>query len=422
MNLLGKGVQQRVRLKQMQRMAGGLLLGMVVVYAVALSQRQVHPAMGYVLAFAEAAIVGAVADWFAVVALFRHPLGIPIWHTAIIPNNKDVIGKNLGDFVETHFITEAAIIQRIRSANPAGLLGTWLAVPETASSLGRAAAHAFSKVLASVDDTRINHQLAEITARQLGELNVSDMAAKVVDLLVAQNKHQDLLDGVLSWVLVYLSDARNQPDIVDFLIDATGAENILFKTAIAKASPSLINALKQSAHEVRDDPQHALRKKFGATIQEFIVQLKADPDWQHGIARYQQETLDSEQAKTLMNGIWDIIKARLNAQLHRDDPVVGEQLASFIRIMGEALTTDAELSARLNQSIESGSAALIHQYRGEVGKFIEAQLALWTKDEMSDRIEWAVGRDLQFIRINGTLVGGCVGLLIYALTQLAGQL
>ena len=406
----------------MQRLAGGLLLAMVVVYGVALSQRQLHPAMGYVLAFSEAAIVGAIADWFAVTALFRHPLGLPIWHTAIIPNNKEAIGKNLGDFVETHFITEEAIIGRIRSANPAGLLGTWLVAPETAASLGHAAAHAFSKVLAGLDDARISSQFADITTRQLGELDVSDMAATLGDLLVAQNKHQDLLDGVLDWVAEYLADARNQPEIADFMIEAIGAENILFKAAIARAAPSLINALRQSARGVRQNPQHALRQRFGVTTKEFIVHLKADPDWQKTIARYQQDTLCSEQVKTLMNGIWGLLRARLMAELQRDTPWVGEQLASFVSTLGNALITDVELNTRLNQSIELGSAALIHQYRGEVGKFIEAQLALWTKEEMSHRIESAIGRDLQFIRINGTVVGGCVGLLIYAMTQLAAHI
>lgn len=407
-------------LKQMQRRASGLLLGMVVVYAVALSQRHGHAAIGYVLAFAEAAIVGAIADWFAVVALFRHPLGLPIWHTAIIPKNKDAIGKNLGEFVETHFTTEAAILRRIRAANPAGLLGAWLLAPGTAASLGHAAAHAFGNVLGAINDARVSRQFADITTRQLGELNVSDMVATLGDLLVAENKHQDLLDGLLDWVAEYLADARNQPEITDFMIQAIGAENILFKTAIAKAAPSLTQALRQSANGVRHNPHHALRQRFGVTTREFIVHLKADPGWQDTIARYQQDTLASEQVKTLMGGIWGMVRSRLTAELQHEAPWVGDQLASFVTILGEVLSTDEELSAQLNQSIELGSAALIHEYRGEVGKFIEAQLALWTKDEMSDRIELAIGRDLQFIRINGTLVGGCVGLLIHALTQWLG--
>jgi uncharacterized membrane-anchored protein YjiN (DUF445 family) len=414
-------IQFRLRLKTMQRISLGLLLFMAVIFAFATSYRQLHPAMGYLVAFAEAAMVGAVADWFAVVALFRHPLGIPIWHTAIIPNRKEDIGRNLGEFIENHFITEEAITKRIRSANPAGLLSTWLLAPNTATNLGHAAAHAINKVLDSLDDTKIRRQLGEATGTQLSQLNVPEMAASVADLFIAEKKHQEMLDGVLEWAAGYLADTANQPKISEFLINAIGAENFIFKTAISKVSPSLINALRQSAMDIRANPDHALRIKFGVMTQEFAQQLKADPDWKKSITQYQQDALNSEQVKSLLNGIWDILKDRLNTALNRHDSVMGGQLTPLIRQIGQTLATDAELSAWLNESIESGSAAMIHQYRGEVGNFIEYQLKQRTKDEMSNRIELAIGPDLQFIRINGTLVGGLVGLVIYAVTQLVGH-
>ncbi|WP_223904931.1 DUF445 domain-containing protein [Rhodoferax lithotrophicus] len=405
----------------MQRISFGLLLVMAVMYAIAVSYRHIHPAIGYLAAFSEAAMVGAVADWFAVVALFRHPLSIPIWHTAIIPNSKEDIGRNLGEFVETHFITEEAITRRIRSANPADLLSTWLLAPKTATNLGHAAAHALNKVLDSLDDAKIKRQLGEVVGRQLSQLNMPEMAANVVDLFVAEKKHEEMLDGILEWAVGYLADTANQPKISEFLIHAIGAENIIFKTAITKVSPSLIKALWQSAKDIRTNPHHALRNKYGVMIQEFVQQLKADPDWQNTITQYQQDTLNSEQVKNLLNGIWDLLKDRLNMALDRHDPVMGGQLTPLIRQIGHTLATDAQLSAWLNEAIESGSASMIHQYRGEVGCFIEDQLKQWTKDEMSNRIELAIGSDLQFIRINGTVVGGLVGLVIYAITQLTGK-
>lgn len=416
-----RDTHQRWRLKLMQRTALGLLLGMAVLYVLALSQRHIHPAVGFVVAFAEAAMIGAIADWFAVVALFRHPMGIPIWHTAIIPSKKDDIGRNLGEFMENHFLSEEALSKRLREADPAGVLSSWLVAANTAPKLGHAMAKAFDKILLSLDDAQISRIFGEIVSKQLGQLDVSATAGKVADLLILERKHQDLLDGVLQGVADYLSDERNQPQISEFLIAAVGTDNVIYKKAISSFSPRLMRSLNQFTVAVQGNDTHPLRKKFDVWVENFILRLKADPDWQDGIARYQQETLDSPQVSALLNSIWGVIKLRLQADLSRDDPVIGAQLGTLLRKLGTTLAADAVWREWLNEAIESGSASLIRQYRGEVGKFIEGQLAQWTKEEMSQRIELAIGRDLQFIRINGTLVGGLVGVIIHALTKLAGQ-
>ena len=416
-----RDAHQRLRLKLMQRTALGLLLAMAVIYVVALSLRHAYPALGFVVAFAEAAMIGAVADWFAVVALFRHPLGIRIWHTAIIPNSKDDIGRNLGEFVENHFITEEAVSKRLREADPAGLLSGWLLAPNTDSKLGHTVAKALEKILDSVDDVKISRLLGDATSKHLSQIDVSESAGKVDELLVTEKKHQDLLDGVLQGTTDYLSEESNHPQIMDFVISMLGAENYLYKKAISTFLPNLITALNQAVIDVLGNVEHPMRKKFDALVKDFVMRLKADPDWQASIARYQQESLVSPQVQALLNSIWGVVKRRLSADLCSDNPVIGTQLAALVHHVGETLSRDAALREWLNEAIVSGSAALIRQYRGEVGKFIEHQLAQWTKKEMSQRIELAIGRDLQFIRINGTLVGGLVGLILYTLTQLTDR-
>ena len=415
-----RDAHQRLRLKLMQRTALGLLLGMAVIYVVAMNQRHAHPALGFVVAFAEAAMIGAVADWFAVVALFRHPLGIPIWHTAIIPNSKDDIGRNLGEFVENHFITEEAVSKRLREADPARLLSGWLLAPNTAPKLGHTVAKTFEKVLDSVDDAKISRLLGDATSKQLSQIDVSESAGKVAELLVAERKHQDMLNGVLQGATDYLSEEGNLPQIIDFVNSLLGAENYLYKKAILTVLPNLIATMIQSIGGVHGNADHPMRRKFDGLVKDFVMRLKADPDWQASIDRYQQESLASPQVEVLLNSIWGVVKLRLSEDLGSDNPVIGTQLAALVRHVGESLSTDADMREWLNQAVESGSAALIRQYRGEVGKFIEHQLAQWTKKEMSQRIELAIGRDLQFIRINGTLVGGLVGVILYALTLLAG--
>jgi len=416
-----RDAHQRLRLKLMQRTALGLLLAMAVIYVVALSQRHAYPALGFVVAFAEAAMIGAVADWFAVVALFRHPLGIPIWHTAIIPNSKDDIGRNLGEFVENHFITEEAVSKRLREVDPAGLLSGWLLAPNSAPRLGHTVAKALEKILDSVDDAKFSRLLGDATSKQLSQIDVSESAGKVAELLVTEKKHQDLLDGVLQGATDYLSEEVNLPQIMDFVISMLGAENYLYKKAISTFLPNLITALNKAVIDVHGNAEHPMRNKFDALVKDFVMRLKADPDWQASIARYQQESLVSPQVQALLNSIWGVVKRRLSADLCSDNPVIGAQLAALVHHVGETLSRDAALREWLNEAIVSGSAALIRQYCGEVGKFIEHQLAQWTKKEMSHRIELAIGHDLQFIRINGTLVGGLVGLILYTLTQLTDR-
>jgi len=404
----------------MQRVAGGLLLLAFGVFCLARSLLGLHPAWGYVAAFAEASMVGAVADWFAVVALFRHPLGIPVWHTAIIPGSKDDIGRNLGQFVESHFITEESIAERIRQANPARLLGVWLLAPGHSVQLGLAMAKAARVLLNALDHDAISQRVRDAATGQLSRFDIAANAGKLLDLLMAEGRHQQLLDSVLRELTGYLGEEKNQQQAINWLISAFGVENVLYKVGSAAIGPRALRSLSQSAHEVLHDPAHPARVRFTAWVQALVVHLKDDPAWHEVIARHQEETLANARMQALLGGLWGVLKDRLLDDLGRDDPAMARQIAMLAGKVGDALAHDARLAEGLNRAIESGSVLLVRKHRGEVGQFIEAQLARWSRDEMSERIELAIGRDLQFIRINGTLVGGLVGLAIYTATRLLG--
>jgi len=404
----------------MQRVAGGLLLLAFGVFCLARSLLGLHPAWGYVAAFAEASMVGAVADWFAVVALFRHPLGIPVWHTAIIPGSKDDIGRNLGQFVESHFITEESIAERIRQANPARLLGVWLLAPGHSVQLGLAMAKAARVLLNALDHDAISQRVRDAATGQLSRFDIAANAGKLLDLLMAQGRHQQLLDSVLRELTGYLGEEKNQQQAINWLISAFGVENVFYKVGSAAIGPRALRSLSQSAHEVLHDPAHPARARFTAWVQALVVHLKDDPAWHEVIARHQEETLANARMQALLGGLWGVLKDRLLDDLGRDDPAMARQIAMLAGKVGDALAHDARLAEGLNRAIESGSVLLVRKHRGEVGQFIEAQLARWSRDEMSERIELAIGRDLQFIRINGTLVGGLVGLAIYTATRLLG--
>ena len=411
---------RRARLRTMQRAATGLLVLALAVFCVARSLLARHPAWGYVAAFAEAAMVGAVADWFAVVALFRHPLRIPIWHTAIIPKSKEEIGRNLGRFVESHFVTEEGIAQRIRQANPAGLVGGWLLAPQHADELGQSLARALAALLDGLDDAAMARLLQEAATGQLARFDIAANAGQLLDVLVAEGRHQAVLDSVLQSLDDYLEVEDNREKAIDFLIAAFGVENVFYKVGTAAIGPRALRSLRESAREVLHDAAHPARGRFDGWVQGFIAHLKDDGDWRDFIRRHQADTLANPRFQALLGSLWGLLKARLQADLARDDPATARQAAALARRVGEALARDARLVAGLNRAIESGSVRLVRSHRGEVGRFIEAQLAQWTREQMSARIELAIGRDLQFIRINGTLVGGLAGLLIYTVTRLLG--
>ena len=408
------------RLRFMQQVAGGLLLLAFVVFCLARSLLELHPVWGYVAAFAEAAMVGAVADWFAVVELFRHPLGIPVWHTAIIPGSKDAIGRNLGQFVEGHFITEEGIVRRIRQANPAGLLGAWLLGPSQSNTLGQALGKGLKVMLTALDDGAMRQLVRRAATRQLSEFDIASNAGALLNLLVTEGRHQQLLDSALQSLTSYLSEEANQQQAVNFLVAAFGVENALYKVGSAAIGPRALRSLRQSAQEVLQNPDHPARERFNGWVQDLILHLQDDPQWHEFITRHQRDTLASSQMQELLGGLWDLVKQRLLDDLNRNDPALTRQIAAVVRKVGQALAQDAQLAASLNNAFEAGSVLLVRNYRGEVGRFIEAQLARWSREEMTERIELAIGRDLQFIRINGTLVGGLVGLAIYTVTRLIG--
>ena len=411
---------RRLRLRKMRYAATGLLLASLGLLVLVHVLNGGHPAWGYVAAFAEAAMVGAVADWFAVVALFKHPLGLPIWHTAIIPNSKDTIGRNLGAFVENHFITEEAIGHKIRQADPARRAGEWLLDPRHTAGLGPSAASVARQLIEALDHEQIRDKVRAIASQQLAEVDLSGTAGQLVDRLMQSGRHQELLDALLDGAGAYLGDAEKHPTISQFLIDSLGVENSMMKMAINAYAPRSIASLHQKLDEVRRDPAHRFRRVFDDWIGDFALRLKADPQWAEKIRRHQVDLLQDPQVQGLLSGLWDGLKDRLLHDLSQDQPALLRQIQAGINRLGQILIEKPELRQWLNQAIEDGSVTLIRKYRGEVGRFIEQQLAKWTREEMSQRIELAIGRDLQFIRINGTIVGGLVGLLLHMVTQALG--
>ena len=402
---------KRARLRTMQAVALGLLVLAALLFALARRQHGGHPAWGYLEAFSEAAMVGAIADWFAVTALFRHPLGIPLWHTAIIPNSKDSIGKSLGNFVENHFITEEGIALRIRQIDIAGRAGLYM--QSHAAQLSGWVGPALEKLMQMADHDKIRRMLREVATRELARVDLSALAGDCVEALVAEDLPQQWLEAALDQLVVYLVDEANHPAIEAMVQSAVNTESSVLKYALHKAMPRIIRSSAEKVAGMRMDRSHELRQRLGAWIANSALRLKGDAGWQDAIGRYQQQALTSDTVRDMLDGVWDTLRARLLADLRSETPSVPAGARRLVENAGKLLTDNPAVRDSLNRSIEAGSGQLVKKYRGEVGLFIEAQLATWTKEQMSERIELSIGRDLQFIRINGTLVGGLVGVLIH---------
>jgi uncharacterized membrane-anchored protein YjiN (DUF445 family) len=242
------------------------------------------------------------------------------------------------------------------------------------------------------------------------------LAGGGMDTLLAEGKQQELLDALLGRLAGWLANEDNHETIGDFLLRSLNLENGFVKNLVQGYMPKAIESLQEQIAEVQRSGQHPLRAQVGSWIADSALHLKADPAWKEAIAKYQRQTVRSDSVQNALSGLWDVFRDRMLADLQGKSPSLANATQNLVERTGRVLVSDHAAREWLNSAIESVSRNLVQRHRGEVTPFIEEQLAKWTKEEMSDRIELAIGRDLQFIRINGTLVGGLVGLLIHVVT------
>ncbi|HTD03141.1 DUF445 domain-containing protein [Undibacterium sp.] len=415
------------RLRSMKWLALGFLFAAIILYVAAQLMLGKHPVWRYVAAFSEAAMVGAIADWFAVVALFRYPLGLPIWHTAIIPNSKQEIARNIGTFITTHFVTVDGIVSRVRDSDPVGKLAGWLIWPENGAQLGKVLAEAAVMVVGALDDASMRGFVRDNIRKKLENIDVSGMAGEVLKALAEEKKHQDLLDNVLRAMSEQLDNPDSQGKLralVNQVLDLDSVKILgmevggAMRNLAARAVTHIVNSLQSKAAEVQADAQHPWRAQFDFHVDDFILHLKADPVWRGKIDQAMQGLLTDPQLNRYLEQLWDDAKARILDDIQRQDSATAGYLGDAALALGRRLAADSKLQDWANEQILKNIPPLVEKYRGKVAGYITQEIELWSRDEMTDRIELALGPDLQFIRINGTLVGGLAGLLIYSLTHL----
>lgn len=410
----GEDAERERALRRMKGWATGLLVLATVVFLAAKLLESRYPWLGIVVATAEASMVGALADWFAVTALFRHPLGIPIPHTAIIPARKDRVGVTLGAFVQRNFLNKEVIGMRLAALRPAERLATWLMEPDAVRSVARQLARGVSAGANVLRDEDVDHLIGHALLERIRQTPVAPLLGRFLALLTADNRHQALLDQVIRLTAKGLSE--NQ-DLIRQRVDketpwwVPGAVD-------EKITKRIVEALEATMRDVQEDPGHPLRQRFDAAIDDFIVRLQASPEVILRAERIKDEVLNAQAVKQLSGAIWRDTKAALTRYAESPDEVNTEAIERGLRGIGQAIQSDPALMQKIDRWIIEAAIAVIERYQDEVGQLIATTVQRWDPVATSRRIELAIGRDLQFIRINGTLVGGLAGMLLYLVARL----
>ncbi|MGE5514313.1 MAG: DUF445 domain-containing protein [Bacteroidota bacterium] len=401
--------------RRMKRLATGLLALMFVLFVAALLGQERWPALSYARAFAEAAMVGAIADWFAVVALFRRPFGLPIPHTAIIPRNKDRIGRSLGRFIANNFLAPGLVSAKLDSLDAAGRLARWLAEPATAVRLGKRGAGLAPALLDGLDDDTARAFARATMTRALGSVQAAPLASRVLSVLIAHGHHQALFDRFLDSAAGFL--LRNEDTIRDRVTDRSW--KWMPRWVDRKLADKVMDGSLDTLAELRD-PDHPWRAEFQAASLRLCERLAHDPVLRAKGEAMKADLLRHPLVQATLDSAWDETRARLRAELSGDGGALAAAIERMVATLAARLAEDDHLRAVLNRWLRRAVERTVVPQRAEIGHFIAGVVERWDTATLVDKMELQVGRDLQYIRINGTIVGGLVGLLIHALSRLLG--
>jgi uncharacterized membrane-anchored protein YjiN (DUF445 family) len=368
--------------------------------------------LAYLRAFAEAGMIGACADWFAVVALFRHPLGLPIPHTAIVPHNKERIGGAIGRFISNNFLSPKVLSAKIREVDPAGWMARWLSNPANANRVARRVTTALPQIVRALPRDEINGFLARAARSGIEAIPAAPLASKVLSVLWAQGETQALVERAITIAARMLTDNRDRIKVTV----AQKSSRFIPKWVDAIVADKIVSGLTQLLEEMRD-PAHPWRTELGVAVDKLIDDLATEPEMYARGEAFKGEILHNPVVLQQVNKLWVEIGARLDA--HSDSYInqISDGLEQAITSLGQRMASDEQIHAAINKFMRIAALRVIAPRRAEIGAFITQVVERWDTETLVNRIELQVGRDLQYIRINGTVVGGLVGLIIFTITR-----
>jgi uncharacterized membrane-anchored protein YjiN (DUF445 family) len=415
---------KEAELRKSKQLALSFFLGAAALFVISLFLAPSWPAE-LLKAFAEAAMVGALADWFAVVALFRRvPIPIVGRHTEIIPANKDKIADNLALFVRDKFLDTESIVGLIRRHDPALMVADWLVKPANTERMGGYLVKMASWVLDFIEDAAVQKFIGKAVHTMVKSVDLSKSAGTILESLTKGGRHQELLDEGIDQLAKLLANEQTQDFIAQGIVDWLREEYAFIERMLPseligrKGADIAVKLAAGILDKVSEDRGHPLRQRFDAFAHDFIERLKSDPAFAQKGEEIKAYLLGDETLNGYLRSLWDDLKAWLKADLARDDSVLRQRIVATGAWIGKVLSEDRQLRASLNENLELASRGAAPEFAGFLTRHIADTVKNWDSREMSAQIELNIGKDLQFIRINGTVVGGMIGVVLYVLSHL----
>lgn len=401
-------IDKEAQLRRMKRIPLLLLCLMVVLFFLTLHSPASWAA--WLHAFAEAGMVGALADWFAVVALFRHPLGLPIPHTAIIPNRKNDIGESMSRFVADHFLEPEVVRRKLQDTNLAAFVVSWLKSDKGQRSVEELSTAVLRWALSALHEKRVRRFLSRLSSKQLANVSLAPLLGNTLEWLVRGQRHQQILTQILRYTIVVVHDNRDA-----------------IRARVQKESPwwlpgfvddrilkKMLERIEHQLFEMALDQQHPLREQFNGWVQNLAHELKNNAEHRRLGDDFKQQLLENDELQDYLYGLWRELARNIESDIDKPESVIRRQVGQWLGSVADELDRDEDMQAWVNAWLVNAITLVVGRNSAQIASLISDTVKSWDGMDTSRRVELAIGRDLQFIRINGTLVGGLVGLLIHA--------
>ncbi len=407
--------EKKIQLAKHKRIATGLFIAMAVVYLAMVFGIKYYqaPWMGYVKAFAEAAMVGALADWFAVTALFKHPMGLKIPHTNIIENSKNTIGDNLGEFVTDNFLTSQNIRPYITKIDLASLLGNWLIVQKNQELIEKEVCLLARKILLDLDQEKIINFLQNKAQGALEQVDFQAILSQGLVYALEKQEHNRLINVILPKVQIYVQ--QNKEQIYQAVIEKKPILGLIGGKAVTS---QLIAGILTFLEDIAQQPEHKIRQEITIRLEELALEIQNSPQWKDKLEQLVAQFISPSTLRKYMEDFWYSSQEVLLEQLDNKQGALRSYFTTSLNQVAKDLQSEEQLQQKINNWVQQTVYRLALKNTKEVSTLIKNTVEKWDGRELSDKLELEVGKDLQFIRINGTIVGGLVGLLIYIITTL----
>ncbi|MBR1178774.1 DUF445 domain-containing protein [Bradyrhizobium sp. KB893862 SZCCT0404] len=405
--------ERAAELRRVKALATLVLASTLALFVIAKWLLPVHPMFGFIAAFAEAATIGGLADWYAVVALFKRPLGLPIPHTAIIQSNQARIADKLGEFIQVHFLEAGPVEAKLKEIDFGSFVADWLRDRKRSDDLARFALRLLPEAVSATESSGLMTFIIRRMSSQLQAIDLAPLAAGTLRGFVAEGRHQILFDDLLR----VMHETLNQKETMAMIREKVRAELPTLLT-LYRADKFLVNKIVASAtaffNEVRSDPKHPFRGEFDRMVLSFVDRLGTDQAYIDRIDGLKRDLLARPELADLARTVWSNTRSFIERSASGETQVLQHHLAGMFASAGEALAGDAELRGEINKGVVTVLRSFVADQKSGVSTFISDQVKAWDMAQLISLIEINIGRDLQYIRFNGSLIGGLAGLALYS--------